>query len=79
MRNITLSIGSSGTVAAIYDDEMAALLGEGQARIQRASHVEPTPDGQWTADIIGGPLLGPYPLRAQALAAEVEWLQGKMF
>ena len=48
----------------------------GPARTVRASHVEPAPGGGWTADLSpsGGPILGPYPLRSAALAAEAEWL-----
>ena len=49
--------------------------------IRRASHVEPTADGQWTADlspIDGGPLLGPFPMRAEALAAEAEWITARL-
>ena len=48
----------------------------GDARTVRASHVEPADGGGWTADLSpsGGPLLGPFPLRSAALAAEAEWL-----
>jgi len=48
-----------------------------QPHIQRGSHVDPTPDGQWQADLspTGGPMLGPFPLRSEALAAESQWLE----
>jgi hypothetical protein len=48
----------------------------GTVTIQRGSHVEPTPDGQWTADMspVGGPVLGPFDNRSVALDAEVRWL-----
>ena len=60
----------------IHDDSLAGLLAAGRPRIARASNVEPTPEGQWEADLspVGGPCLGPFPLRAEALSAEREWL-----
>jgi hypothetical protein len=44
--------------------------------VRRASHVEPDDAGQWFADlaIMGGPRLGPFLVRSQALAAERQWL-----
>jgi hypothetical protein len=46
------------------------------ARIMRASHVEPTLDGRWTADMgpVQGPVLGPFESRSEALRAEERWL-----
>lgn len=73
---MTINIGPDGTVSALYteDIDLAAI---GTARIARASHVEPTASGEWTADMSpsGGPLLGPYTTRSAALAAEVEWIE----
>lgn len=49
----------------------------GDAVISRASHVEPTGNGtQWHADMspVGGPTLGPFERRCDALAAEVQYL-----
>ena len=45
--------------------------------IARASHVEPDPDGRWQADLrpVGGPVLGPFDRRSEALAAELAWLE----
>ncbi len=45
--------------------------------ITRASHVEPGPEGGWTADMApsGGGVLGPYLTRADALEAEQAWLR----
>ena len=41
--------------------------------------LQPNPDrnGRWLADLspVGGPILGPYDLRSEALEAEVEWLE----
>lgn len=71
-----LLIETSGTVRCVFGEEID--LGQlGQLSIRRGSHVEPTPDGQWTADLVPvqGPLLGPFPTRTAALNAEVTWLQ----
>ena len=42
----------------------------------RPAAIEPTPDGRWTADLgpAGGPVLGPFPRRSEALDAERAWL-----
>ena len=60
----------------VYDDALRGLLALGPAAIRRASHVEPTPDGRWTADLgpMEGPVLGPFETRAAALDAERAWL-----
>ena len=66
-----------GTVRAIYDE--AIDLGVlGRPTIARASHVEPDPEGRWRADLtpVGGPVLGPFDRRSEALMAEREWLEG---
>ena len=71
-----LLIRPDGTVRAIYTEaiDLAAL---GRPTIARASHVEPGPDGRWTADLtpVGGPVLGPFGRRIQALEAEHDWLE----
>lgn len=69
-----------GKTTAIYDDQLAdALAGEGEMKTRRASNVEPCAGG-WSADMapMGGPVLGPFTLRGDALAAEVEWLKGAL-
>jgi len=45
-------------------------------RITRASHLEPDRDGFWWADMgpSGGPVLGPFRSRSEALGAERGWL-----
>lgn len=71
---------ASGKLTAIYSDEIADLLLEGQATVTRASHVEPE-NGQWVADMspVGGPKLPPCRLRQEALDAEVEYLNTILF
>ena len=66
---------SNGHVQFVYDDALAELLDAGAATVRRVSHVEPAPGG-WTADMspVNGPVLGPFGLRAEALAAERAWL-----
>lgn len=66
----------NGHLRFVHDDALVDLLALGEARIARASHVEPTADAQWTADMApsDGPVLGPFKLRSEALAAERAWL-----
>jgi hypothetical protein len=49
----------------------------GRVNIRRGSHVEPNDASQWIANLspVGGPLLGPFALRSQALNAERHWLE----
>lgn len=72
---MTLLVDPQGTIQAVYDEQLdwAAF---GPPQIRRASHVEPTANGQWTADLapVNGPVLGSFALRSQALAAERIWL-----
>lgn len=71
-----LYISADGTCHSVYDETVDLRL-LGPTEIRRASHVEPTPDGRWTADMrpLAGPVLGPFSTRSQALVAEVAWLQ----
>jgi hypothetical protein len=73
---MNLVIERNGQIRGIYDEtiDLAAL---GQPRISRASHVEPDDHGRWLADLspVGGPILGPFDRRSEALAAEVAWLE----
>lgn len=68
-------IHADGIVRFVYDEtlDLATL---GSLDIRRASHVEPTDDGRWTADLspVEGPSLGPFSTRSEALLAEQEWL-----
>ena len=70
-----LMINSSGDIRCVYGEEVN-LSELGRLSIQRGSHVEPTTDGQWTADMspVLGPQLGPFDCRTKALEAEVAWL-----
>jgi hypothetical protein len=76
-REHLITVDDAGCLQFIYHDELDCLSELGPAQTKRASHVEPTDDGQWTADMspVGGPTLGPFPLRQVALDAEVAWLQ----
>lgn len=68
-------ITSQGTVRCIYAEAIdLALLGS--LSIERASHVEPNAHGQWSVSLapLGGPTLGPFSLRSEALEAEQRWL-----
>ena len=68
-----LFFAPNGAVKAIYTEEID-LRSLGTPTITRASHVEPDETGQWFAQIIDGPVLGPFSKRSEALAAEVDWL-----
>jgi hypothetical protein len=73
---VQLVIEPGGAVRAIYTEviDFAAL---GSPAISRASHVEPDQHGRWWADLspVDGPVLGPFTLRSEALAAENAWLE----
>ena len=71
-----LVIDPTGGVRCLYDETLP-LADFGRLNIARGSIVEPTAAGHWTADLspVGGPLLGPFTTRSQALDAEREWLE----
>ena len=71
-----LVVQPNGSIRCVYDEQFN-LRALGTMSIQRGSHVEPTLDGQWTADLspVAGPVLGPFTLRTAALAAERQWLE----
>ena len=73
---MNLVIEKGGRVRGIYSEviDLAAL---GPSVITRASHVEPDSQGRWLADLspVGGPVLGPFEQRSEALEAEVAWLE----
>ena len=70
MMSTDIVIEANGVVRMIYDEVIDARA-IGHPTIRRGSHVEPTPDGRWTADLspVDGPILGPFDQRSQALAA----------
>jgi hypothetical protein len=67
---------SDGSAKCLYGEELNLTV-LGLLEIRRGSHVEPTKDGSWTADLspVHGPLLGPFPCRSDALEAERTWLE----
>jgi hypothetical protein len=70
---------ATGSVRFIHSDEAMALVRNvgGRPSVRRASHVEPVGgSASWEADMspVGGPKLGPFPTRREALDAEVAWL-----
>lgn len=71
----------AGRIHALYADDLAlpdlaAALG-GELATRRASNVEPTPDGRWTADLspVSGPVLPSTATRKESLDAEADWLR----
>ena len=73
-----IRIEPDGSVRYIWTDDLAGLAACGNARITRASHVEPDAEGRWTADmgpVSPGTVLGPFRLRGEALEAEIAWLE----
>lgn len=81
---MTIVIRPDGAVHCMYSDaldvrSLGSALGAAP-KITRASMVEPTTDGQWTADLApsNGPELGPFSNRAEALAAESAWIDANV-
>ena len=78
MSEQVIKVRPDGSLLFIWDDALADDLRElGAVHVRRASHVEPTEDARWTADLgpVGGPVLGPFVTRKAALGAEVAWLK----
>jgi hypothetical protein len=70
-----LIISPDGSIRCIYA-ETIDLAELGRLTISRGSHVEPDREGHWFADLapVGGPQLGPFRHRSDALIAEAAWL-----
>jgi hypothetical protein len=70
-----LIVDPQGGVRGVYA-EAINLTRLGELFIRRASQVEPDGLGRWWADLgpVGGPLLGPFDRRSDALEAERRWL-----
>lgn len=82
---MNITINPDGTIRFIHNDDLTDLIEQGEARITRASHVEPG-SGGWYADMspslapgltppMSEWMLGPFRTRGEALAAEVAWLE----
>jgi hypothetical protein len=71
-----LHIDPQGTLQCVYSEALD-LASLGPLSIRRASQVEPDKRGRWWADLapVGGPRLGPFARRSQALDAERVWLE----
>jgi hypothetical protein len=71
-----LVISPRAMVRCVYAESID-LAPLGRLTIARASHVEPDEQGQWHADLapVGGPRLGPFERRSEALHAEAAWLE----
>jgi hypothetical protein len=78
--DLTITIAPDGAIRFLHDDRLRALFDEGATSLRRASHVEPTADARWTADLspVGGPVLGPFETRCEALDAERGWLDDRL-
>jgi hypothetical protein len=74
-----LVFGCDGVAGCIYDEALD-LREFGTLQITRASHVEPNAEGYLWADMgpVGGPVLGPYGSRTEALGAERGWLATRL-
>ncbi len=71
-----LVVSRDGVIRFVYDEQLD-LSACGTPTIRRASQVEPQDGAGWSADLgpVGGPVLGPFPRRSQAIDAEVDWLK----
>lgn len=71
-----------GCMHSVYRDELQPLYKRlGETKLTRASMVEPTPEGKWVPDMTlsGGPAsLGEFDKRADAINAEVKFLEARM-
>lgn len=71
-----------GKVIFVYEEKIADLmkqLGFEFDGCRRVSNVEPEGD-RWCADLslVGGPKLGPFDKRSEALQAEVAWVEAHL-
>jgi hypothetical protein len=75
LTEMELVVGVDGVARCIYDEALD-LREIGTLKINRASHVEPDAEGYWWADMgpVGGPVLGPYQTRTEAITGELNHL-----
>ena len=80
---MNIFINANGTIQYVYTDDLVGVF-DGDAKVRRASNVEPHPNGGWQADMspVGGPVLldgsAGFVTRAEALDKEREWLDAQL-
>lgn len=70
---------SANNIIAVYDDDLRFLFSLGDTKINKASHV--LPEGtSFFADLApsGGPKIGPFDRRNDAIKGEQAWLNHQM-
>ena len=69
-------VDPQGDLQFIYQEEIN-MEDLGASTIRRASEVEPIEDSQWCANLarLGGPMLGPFKNRSEAIEAELAWIE----
>jgi len=76
MDNFVLSISEDGTLSCLYN-EVLDLRELGASNTRRASNVEwDNTSQQWVVTLANGEVLGGWPKRSEAIAAEVDYLNG---
>jgi hypothetical protein len=77
---MNLVVDCHGGIRCLYTEafDLATL---GSLTIRRVSQIEPDHSGYWWADLkaLGGPRLGPYTRRSEAISAEVTWVEHYLF
>jgi hypothetical protein len=78
-----LVINKEGAIQTIAEDDLSFVSSLGDCNAQRASHVNPVKhNGKllWSADLspVGGPVLGPFGTRTEAIKSEIEWLYQRL-
>lgn len=75
-----ITVKPDGSMEFVYNDKLRGLIKQGEAKITRASTIEPGDPSlgqdplRWYATMFDGPVLGPFETREQALAEEEEWI-----
>jgi hypothetical protein len=72
-----IAISQEGVATFVWSDDLAKLKTEGECKIERVSNVEPNEQSEWMADmmLIGGPILGPFETRQEAIDAELRYIR----